>query len=240
MKSGISIFDVDRTLTRRPTYSAFLFYGALRTSPWRLLLLPLLIPYAIAYALNRISRKQMKEAMHMLALGKRLRRERANRLAEGFARSLVEDGVFREAFEAMAAERRDGRRIVLATAAPELYIAPFARLVGADAILATKSSWDCDFLTPQIAGENCYGVHKFDMIREWLELQNIQREKADIRFFSDHASDLPTFEWADEPVMVNPSRRLQEIGSPRGWRKLDWKSSDRSRSTPPQSTEKPA
>ena len=226
MKSGISIFDVDRTLTRKPTYSAFLIYGALRTSPWRLLLIPLLIPYAIAYALNRISRKQMKEAMHMVALGNRLKRERATRLAESFAHSLVEDGVFREAFEAMDAERRNGRRIVLATAAPELYIAPFARLVGADAVLASRASWDSDRLTPQIAGENCYGVHKFDMIREWLELQNIQRENADIRFFSDHVSDLPTFEWVDEPIMVNPSPKLRAIGQERGWSKLDWKTSE--------------
>lgn len=223
MTSRISIFDVDRTLTRRPTYSAFLVYGALRMAPWRLALVPALIPYAIAYAGKRISRKRMKEAMHRVALGSRLDSKRATALAQGFASSLFESGVYPGAFKAIEAERREGRRIVLATAAPEFYIAPFARLLGIDDIVATRATWELGQLRPEIAGENCYGAAKLAMIAEWLEDQGITRADAHIRFFSDHASDVPTFEWADEQVMVNPSRKLLEIGQARGWRSLDWK-----------------
>jgi HAD superfamily hydrolase (TIGR01490 family) len=216
----VSIFDVDRTLTRKPTYSAFLLYGALRTAPWRLALLPMLVPHAIAYAAKRISRKRMKEAMHGIALGNRLDRKRAIALAEDFASALAERGVYPEIFEMIDAERRSGRLIVLATAAPELYIEPLARMLGADVVLASKSSWKGDWLTPQIEGENCYGKEKLDKISAWLSSREVRREEAHIRFYSDHASDLPTLEWVDEPIMVNPSAKLLEIGRERGWRLL--------------------
>ncbi|MGZ8997998.1 MAG: HAD-IB family hydrolase, partial [Allosphingosinicella sp.] len=41
MQALLAIYDMDRTVTRRPTYSAFLRHAALRLGPWRLLLLPL-------------------------------------------------------------------------------------------------------------------------------------------------------------------------------------------------------
>src|SRR5687768_16960439 len=40
--TGISIFDVDRTLTARPTYSLFLLNAAWRSAPWRLVLVPVI------------------------------------------------------------------------------------------------------------------------------------------------------------------------------------------------------
>ena len=111
----------------------------------------------------------------------------------------------------------------MATAAPRLYISPFAGLLGIDEILATRSTWKHGHLRPEIAGENCYGAAKLSMIATWLWSQGIERDNAHIRFFSDHASDLPTFDWADEQVMVNPSPKLLKIGRERGWRSLDWR-----------------
>lgn len=232
MTAKISIFDVDRTLTRRPTYSAFLLFGALRSAPWRLALVPMLIPYAIAYAAKRISRKRMKEAMHRVALGKRLDSRRVTALADRFASRLFKSGVYPRAFETIEADRREGRRIVLATAAPEFYITPFAGLLGIDDVVATGASWDDGQLTPEIAGENCYGAAKLVMIADWLDRQGIARENAHIRFYSDHASDRPTFEWADEPVMVNASPKLLDIGRGRGWPSRDWRSAQPSASQP--------
>ncbi|MFS0736586.1 HAD-IB family hydrolase [Sphingomonas sp. 1P06PA] len=222
--SAITIFDVDRTLTRRPTYSAFLIHAALRHAPWRLLLLPALLPTAIGYAAGRTPRKRMKEAMHRIALGARLDRKHAEPLAEAFAKAVVEHGLFREAAAAIARQKAEGRSIMLATAAPELYIAPLARQLGIDMVLASRNSWEGGWLTPAIGGENCYGPDKLAMIRASLEAQGIDRTRAHIRFFSDHISDVPTFEWADEAYLVNPSPKLRAIGRQRGWQELDWRS----------------
>ena len=38
--SDLAIYDMDRTVTKRPTYTPFLLHCAIRRAPWRLLLLP--------------------------------------------------------------------------------------------------------------------------------------------------------------------------------------------------------
>jgi len=58
------------------------------------------------------------------------------------------------------------------------------------------------------------------MIARWLEHEGLTR--AHVRFYSDHASDVPVFDWADEPVAVNPHDRLLVLARRRGWRIDDW------------------
>ena len=41
MTTDLAIYDMDRTVTRRATYTPFLLHCAMRRAPWRLLLLPL-------------------------------------------------------------------------------------------------------------------------------------------------------------------------------------------------------
>src|SRR3546814_5773150 len=65
-------------------------------------------------------------------------------------------------------------------------------------------------LTPAIEGANCYGGDKKLRVEAFLTKAGIAREAAHIRFYSDHDSDLPIFEWADEPVAVNPSKARSE------------------------------
>jgi phosphoserine phosphatase len=43
-----------------------------------------------------------------------------------------------------------------------------------------------------------------------------------VRFYSDHVSDRPAFEWADEPVAVNPHEKLRRLAEQRGWAIKDW------------------
>lgn len=223
MSTALSIFDVDRTLTRRPTYAAFLLFAALRLNPMRLALAPALAPDAARYLLKRMPRKAMKEAMHRIALGRRLSRDRAETVAQEFADRLLRAGLYDNAIDMIAQERAAGRMIVLATAAPELYIRPLADRLGVDAVCATAGMWADGFLLDTIAGENCYGIEKLNAIRAWMRSAGTDRAGAHVRFFSDHVSDLPTFEWSDDPVMVNPSRRLAEIGAARNWKRLDWR-----------------
>ncbi len=71
-KAMLSIFDLDRTLTILPTYTPFLWFAVRSRAPWRLLLLPLLLPVALLYALKLIPRCRMKQTMHWVALGSAL------------------------------------------------------------------------------------------------------------------------------------------------------------------------
>lgn len=219
----LSIFDLDRTLTRFPTYSAFLLFAARRLAPWRLALIPALLPVAAAYGLRLVERRHMKEAMHRLLLGRRLPRARARAIGAAFADRLMVNGLYRDGQALIARERAAGRRVVLATAAPELYVRPLANRLGVEDIIATAGVWRAGCLTPAIDGSNCYGAAKQAMIAAWLRASGLSRESCHMRFYSDHASDLPAFDWVDEPVAVNPSRRLANIARQRGWPVLDWR-----------------
>ncbi|MEO6225311.1 MAG: HAD-IB family hydrolase, partial [Sphingomicrobium sp.] len=68
--SDLAIYDMDRTVTKRPTYLAFLLHCAVRRAPWRLLLLPVAAGSVLGYALKLIDRARLKEINHHLLLGK--------------------------------------------------------------------------------------------------------------------------------------------------------------------------
>ena len=77
------------TITRRPTYSLFLLFAMWRHAPWRVALLPFLLPVAAAYGAKAISRVKMKEAMHLVAFGRSIPDAEAEALAEAFADKLL-------------------------------------------------------------------------------------------------------------------------------------------------------
>ena len=69
-------------------------------------------------------------------------------------------------------------------------------------------------------GREADGPAKLRMVTDWLGKSGLTR--GHVRFYSDHASDAPVFEWADEPVAVNPHDRLRRLASERGWAIEDW------------------
>lgn len=219
---ALSVFDLDRTLTILPTYTPFLLFAARTRAPWRLLLAPLLIPAALLYALKLIPRRTMKPLMHRLMIGGTLARAEVQTLADRFADRLLENGIYADGRALIAAERTAGRRIILATAAPHFYAATIAQRLGIDDVVATASRWRSDLLLPELGGTNCYGEDKLRMLRAFMDGAGIDRAAAHIRFYSDHASDLPMFEFADEAFAVNPSPKLRSIAAARGWSLLDW------------------
>jgi phosphoserine phosphatase len=129
----------------------------------------------------------------------------------------------RKARAQIAADRAAGYRIVVATAAYRFYAEAIARDIAADALIATSTAIDPrGHLLPRIEGGNCYGPAKRAMIAAWLAAQGIDRSAAHIRFYSDHVSDVPSFDWADEPVAVNPHAALRRVAAERGWPIVDW------------------
>lgn len=221
--TALSIFDLDRTLTILPTYTRFLLFAARERAPWRLALVPLLIPAVLLYAAKLLPRRTMKQAMHRLLLGSRLPERDALDLADRFADNLAADGFYKEGVALIDAERRAGRRLLLATAAPHFYAVPIAKRLGIDDVIATGSSWRDGLLLPEIDGANCYGAEKLRRVEAFLADTGIARADAHLRFYSDHASDAPLFELCDEAFAVNPSPKLRRLAAERGWPILDWR-----------------
>jgi phosphoserine phosphatase len=194
--SDLAIYDMDRTVTKRPTYTPFLLHCALRRAPWRLLLLPLVAFSMIAYGLRLIDRARLKEINHHLLIGGHIHPRELKPLVDSFAGAQVARNVRPGARRAIARDKAEGRRLVLATASYRLYADAIAEHLGFDDVIGTGSMIGLDDrVHAKIAGENCY---------------------------SDHVSDQPVFEWADEAVAVNPHRKLRRLAEQRGWAVEDW------------------
>lgn len=218
--TGLSIFDMDRTITRTGTYTPWLIFWARREAPWRLLLLPVSGLYGAAYLLKRVSRGRLKELNHRLLMGSGAPRAAVEARAEEFAARTLAQNSFPQALERVAAERAAGRRLVLATASYEFYVRAIATRLGIADVIATGSVWDGDLLRPRLAGENCYGQAKRRMVEAWLTENAL--DEAPMRFFSDHVSDAPCLELADEPICTTPTPKLRALAVQRGWPIIDW------------------
>jgi phosphoserine phosphatase len=210
----LAIYDMDKTITHAPTWTPFLLHTARRGgSPWRLALVPFAGVAALGYVGKLISRGRLKYVMQRMLLGKRMSAADERRAADAFADRVLRDGVFASARAQIEADRAAGYRLVMA----------IARRLDFDAVIGTESLRDGDgVLLAGIEGENCYGPAKLRMIEAWMDREGIAREDAHVRFYSDHVSDAPTFDWADEPFAVNAHGPLRLLATAKGWPMPDW------------------
>ena len=219
--SDLAIYDMDRTVTRRATYTPFLIHCAVRRAPWRLLFLPLVALSMLAYVAKLIDRGRLKEINHHLLLGSQRHPSEIRPLVDSFAEQVIATNVRPGAKAAIARDKAEGRRVIMATASYRFYAREIAERLGFDDCIGTNSILGLDErVHAKIDGENCYGPAKLKMIVEWLEKSGLDRKN--VRFYSDHASDAPVFEWADEAVAVNPHARLARLAALRGWKIEDW------------------
>ena len=221
--SDLAVYDLDRTITRRATYTPFLIHCAMRRQQWRLALLPLVALAMLGYGLKLYDRGRLKEICQSLLVGRHIRAADLKPLADSFADATVANNVRPGARLAIERDREQGRRLVLATASYRLYADAIAERLGFDDVIATGSIIGLDErVHAKIDGQNGYGPAKLAMIADWVEKSGLTGKHGHVRFYSDHASDEPTFEWADEPVAVNPHDRLARLAAKRGWAVEDW------------------
>ena len=216
---SVSVYDLDRTLTRRGTYLPFLLFAARRLAPWRLLRTPEVLGAMAAYRLGLLTRERLKEAMQARLLGPRTTGSAIRPVAEAFADAVAHRGLRPEVVARLHADREAGRTVVVATAALRLYAEPLARRLGVEHVVATESDWRDGDLLARLNGPNLRGEAKREALEHWLAAHPALAAGG-FRFHSDDASDLPLFERAAERIAVHPGPRLRRLARARGWEVL--------------------
>ena len=215
--AGTAIFDMDRTLTRSGTWSRYMF-SVNKKRPLFYLRLPLLAVHALAYKLGLLTRQSVKE--HGLKTLKWASRETLERAAENFAEEEIRHGLRKQTRHVLDQHRKAGHRLVMATAAADLVAKPIAKRLGMDIVISTELAWsEAGRLTGKLAGPNCYGTAKLDLVHAAHAVHNFQSPTTG---YSDHVSDLPLLQWVTQGVAVNPSRGLALIADKAGLRVEDW------------------
>jgi len=222
-QAALAIYDMDKTVTRRATFTPFLLHAARRLAPWRLLLLPAVAATGLGYALKLYDRARLKELNYRLLIG-RVPPERLEPVIQSFADEQVRTNILPGARARLAEDRAAGRRLVMATASYRLYAAAIAQRLGFDDVIGTGQAIDREGrVLARIDGANCYGAAKHDMILAWLEQEGLERDALHIRFYSDHVSDAVVHHWADEAFATNAHQRLIDVAKAEGWEVLDWR-----------------
>ncbi len=210
----MTIYDLDGTLLSGSTFTPFLISGARRLATWRLLLLPVWVALMIGHKLGLIGRTALKHRGMRVMLG-RPQPQQLAKAAQTFAEARVAR-LHPGARRAMEADVREGRRVVIATAAYLLYAEHIARLLEVEEIIA--SHW-------ALEGEmqpNCYGPEKLARVQAWLAERGIAREDLHLRFVSDSFADAPLLDWADEGWFVTARPKSAGRAERRGWRPVDF------------------
>jgi len=222
-EAALAIYDMDKTVTRRSTFTPFLLHAARRLAPWRLALLPAVAVTSLGYFLKLYDRARLKELNYRLLIG-HVAPERLEPVIQSFADAQLATNILPGARERIAADKAAGRRLVMATASYRLYAAAIAQRLGFDDVIGTAQGVDSKGrVLARIDGENCYGAAKHDMILAWLEREGLDREAVHIRFYSDHVSDAVVHHWADEAFATNAHQRLLDVAQAEGWEVLDWR-----------------
>jgi len=158
----IVAFDFDGTLTVRDSFTQFLRWRAGRRG-WAMGLVRM-APATAAYARNR-DRGEIKAASVAVFL-KGVTRPELEADAAEFA-TLVWDRFMRpDALEVWRDWGRRGAHRVIVTASPSLTVAPFARRLGAEAVLGTDLTFDAnDRVTGEFSNPNCRAEEKVRRLR---------------------------------------------------------------------------
>jgi len=219
----VSIFDLDKTITRYATYTPFLLFAALRRAPMRLLLAPLWIALLLGYVMGTMSRKRLKERGFRLFIGSSIAADELNPIAAAFAEATVARNLLADAVARIDADRQAGALIVMATASPDFYAREIAARLGFDLVIATRQQRRADGrYSCRIEGENCYGAAKLAMIEAAKAADPRFAAATETSFYSDSATDAPTLGWATHAIAVNGSRKLNALATRMGWTKMDF------------------
>jgi phosphatidylglycerophosphatase C len=161
----VAAFDFDGTITTLDTLRDFVLFavgparyaaGALRAAPW-----------AIGALARVCDRGSAKERFLAATIGGMPRPE-----LEATARRYVAQRLPAVVRPEMLARIRQhgqlGHELVLVSASPTLYLAPWAAQAGFDAVLATELDYGDDAFTGRLCGPNCWGPEKVRRLRQWF------------------------------------------------------------------------
>ncbi len=121
------------------------------------------------------------------------------------------------AVKAIDEHRAAGRRLVMATTSPLVFVKPFADLIGFDDVVATRWERSDDGLafTGRMTGDFVWGRSKADAVARWADAHDASLSES--WAYSDSYFDAPLLAAVGHPVVVNPDVQLRITATIRGW-----------------------
>jgi HAD superfamily hydrolase (TIGR01490 family) len=183
-KPVVAVFDFDGTLTYADSFVPFLRESSGFAKFWSGLLV--LSPVTLAHALGLVSNSRAKERFirHFFA---GWTAERLEAAATAFASgSRMANLLNPLAMERLRWHQREGHRVMLLSASPELYLRHWAAAHGIATTVGTRLEMADGRATGRMSGLNCHGAEK---VRR-LEAELGSLDRLEIHAYGDSRADL--------------------------------------------------
>ncbi|MFW6014669.1 MAG: HAD family hydrolase [Nanoarchaeota archaeon] len=212
-----AVFDIDDTLLNGNTgriYAKVFF----RAGIIRLQDVLIFAKFFLSYRMNRLNYAKAMEKTY--ALIKDWDVKKIVSLIENNHAKLVRPLISKKMMEELNRHKRQGRKIILATNSWYEMVAPVAKDVGADIVLATEAEKKKGIFTGNLKN-SCHGKKKMERVIETAKKHNIDLKKS--YAYSDHHSDWWMLSSVGKPVAVTPNRKLRKYAIEKKWRVIDSK-----------------
>lgn len=105
--------------------------------------------------------------------------------------------------------------LVIITATNDFLTRPIADLFEIDTLIATKFEFKNNQYTGKIIGTPTFQEGKVTRLNQWLQEQNLNL--TDSYFYSDSHNDIPLLNIVDQPIAVDPDKKLSAHAKQAGW-----------------------
>jgi putative phosphoserine phosphatase/1-acylglycerol-3-phosphate O-acyltransferase len=137
------------------------------------------------------------------------------RLGERLLRGTLGGLLFPEMLEIIAAHRRRGHTIVIASSALPFQVEPIARELGIEHILCTRLESVGDIYTGRVEGPIVWGPGKAAAVRDFAERARVDLKRS--YAYGNGDEDIDFLRTVGNPRPVNPKSELAELAEREGW-----------------------
>ena len=126
--------------------------------------------------------------------------------------------------ELLARHRAEGHLLVMTTATGRFTVAPIARELGLENLIATEPEMKDGLYTGKVAGTPNMREGKVTRLEAWLGERDLALDRfRESWFYSDSVNDLPLLLRVTHPVAVNPDPPLAAVAREKGWPQIEIK-----------------
>ena len=199
-----ALFDFDNTLFRGDSVVPFLLYAIRKGVAPKSQLLRAAWGYLLQLGRpgNIIKAKE-----YTFSFIKGMRLDAMDQLARGFLHDVVVPRLYDDAVAELCRLRRDGYKIVVASASADVYMRVLPEFLPVDVVLSTQ----CEISGYSYTGKvkrNCKDTEKCRRINAWIRKNHFLFNAADSHAYGDSLSDAPMLRMVGQPTLVNPGKKL--------------------------------
>lgn len=216
--SSIAFFDVDYTLIDGNSG----FYSSLRLVKHGVLKKRRIVQ-AVAYSLAALLFHPDVKKIYEIAISDMAGWPLTKILKIGnecFERD-IKKRLFPQGVALVKKHQEKGDRVALLSSGPHMTLQALQKFLKIDEAFTMGPEIINGILTSQIQLPICHAEGKIYYAEEFAKKKGVSLQKC--YFYTDHISDLPLLEKVGHPVLVNPSKRLEQIAKKKGWEILKFK-----------------